>query len=75
MQALRGHEQRGATRAWTVTKLLGTVARTKDERVRARALLGGLVAEGLAWVDGRRCGLGAAPIRKRKLTPVRKRGV
>ena len=59
MQALRDHEQGGATRALTVTKLLGAVARTKDERARARALLDGMVAEGLAWVDGRRCGLGA----------------
>lgn len=47
--------------ASTVSSLLGTVASTRAERARARRLLDTLVSEGLAWVEGERCGLGAAP--------------
>ena len=84
MQALRdGNEDGDLEGSLTVARLLGTVARTKDERARARALLDVLVAEGLAWVRGRRCGLGAepsrqpaaGPSRRPAAGPVRKRGV
>ncbi len=33
-----------------------------DDRLRARRLLAGLVADGLAWTDDGRCGLGTAPV-------------
>ena len=71
MQALRDHSGDGLS----VAKLLGAVARTKAEQARARALLDVLVAEGLAWVEGRRCGLGLRPSPERVSRPVRKRGV
>ena len=66
MQALRDRAESGGTGAgngrdsWNVAKLLGTVASTRAERARARGLLDGLVSEGLAWIDGKHCGLGAA---------------
>lgn len=61
MQALRDHDGDSLG----VSKLLGSVAHGQGERARARALLDELAAEGLAWVDGRRCGLGAEPVPKR----------
>jgi A/G-specific adenine glycosylase len=57
MQALRDHDGDRLS----VSKLLGGVARDGTERVRARLLLDELAAEGLAWVEGRRCGLGGDP--------------
>jgi A/G-specific adenine glycosylase len=63
MQALREHDldasERGTGRGWTVSRLLDRVASTAVERATARRLLDALAADGLAWVDGERCGLGA----------------
>jgi A/G-specific adenine glycosylase len=69
MQALRDHEG-----AWSVTRLLGRVAATAEERARARALLGQLATEGLAWIADGRCGLGAHDVEERPVA-ARKRGV
>lgn len=64
MQALRdgdGDAQQGDT--WAVDRLIARVARTAAERRRGRKLLDNLVKEGLAWIDGERCGLGAQTAR------------
>lgn len=45
-----------------VRALLGHLATTPEERARVRHLLDVLVAEGLAWRAGGRCGLGEAPV-------------
>lgn len=60
MQALRDGDE-GGDPSSDVSRILGSVARTKAERARARQLLDSLAAEGLAWVDGKRCGLGTPP--------------
>ncbi|GMU40422.1 MAG: adenine glycosylase [Chloroflexota bacterium] len=56
MQALRD-----ARSPLTVETLLRRTARGREERARARRLLGALVAEGLAWEREGRCGLGTGP--------------
>lgn len=68
MQALRDRQAAGEVNgaADTVpgigtTQLLASIANTREERARARRLLDMLVSEGLAWVDGKRCGLGTPP--------------
>lgn len=59
MQALRDlpPERRHST---TVSALMRRV-QPGDKRSRVRALLDALAADGLAWVEGGRCGLGSAP--------------
>ena len=59
MQVLRDlPEDRGHTT--TIAALMRRV-QPGDERARVRALLDGLARDGLAWVEGARCGLGSAP--------------
>jgi A/G-specific adenine glycosylase len=60
MQELRDRDAADGSGS-SVATLLATVASTRAERTRARRLLDTLVSEGLAWVDGTRCGLGAPP--------------
>ena len=61
MQALRDGDSQAddGDTGWTIDRLIARVARTTTERPRGRKLLDDLVREGLAWVDGDRCGLGA----------------
>ena len=47
----------GEGHSTTVSALMRRV-QPGEERARVRALLGDLAREGLAWVDGARCGLG-----------------
>lgn len=54
----------GRGHSTTIAALMRRV-RPGEERERVRALLDGLAREGLAWVEGARCGLGSSPERSR----------
>ncbi len=61
LRALREKAGANGARSVGVRVLLGRLAATPGERARAGRLLDALVAEGLAWRTGGRCGLGEAP--------------
>lgn len=56
MEALRAAHADGGRS--TTTSALMRRLQPGDERARVRSLLDDLASEGLAWVDGRHCGLG-----------------
>ncbi len=61
LRVLREHSGSGACPWLTVRTLVARLVVKPEERARVRRLLDVLVAEGLAWRIGDRCGLGEAP--------------